>query len=244
MLFVLFKKPHNSLPLYCCFPHEYCLCTLSVLGKVVSFIWVVRILLCWHFLFLKITILLSLVMDRACMCLWSPCRGGCSDRRWSWQSCWASRSVWPQNTRRCCIASVPDGLIEVCCGSTCQLCSFYLLLLPIAYCLAGWANRPHWWQSAVLGRRRCPRLLWTILWDCSNSGKKESVIPLIPGTDNPLLVTVLLSELDICIMKYNPWAQLCLGLGGDKISSVHHCWTLAYRVYSLDTQAALRRAFM
>lgn len=90
------QSSHGS-PLYCGFPHEYCLCTLSVLGKVVSLSWVVRILLCWHFLFLKITPSHWWWTEPA-LCPLKALFGGCSDR-WPWQFCWALGSVWPQNTR-------------------------------------------------------------------------------------------------------------------------------------------------
>lgn len=76
---------------------------------------------------------------------------------------------------------------------------FYLLLLPIAFLSEQIDPTGDINQTAVLGRGKCPRLPWTVC-ERSNSGKNGSAIPLIPGTDDPLLVTVL-SELDICIMK-------------------------------------------
>lgn len=102
-----------------------------------------------------------------------------------------------------CTANVPDWAHRGVCGHACQLCSFYLLLLPIAFLTeqidpTGDSN-----QTAVSGRGKCPKLPWTVC-ERDNSGKNGNVIPLIPGTDDPLLVTVLLSELDISINKHNP----------------------------------------
>lgn len=139
-------------------------------------------------------------MDRACICPLKSLYGAVQTEG----DLGNSAGPWGGSDHKTpgdsCIAIVPDWADRGVCGNICQFCSFYLLLLPIAFLtertdLAGNSN-----QTAVLGRGKRPRLPWTGC-ERDNSGKKGSVIPLMLGTDDLLLVTVLWSELGICIMK-------------------------------------------
>ena len=83
-----------------------------------------------------------------------------------------------------CTANTHELADRGVCGSTCQLCSFYLLILPVALLTeqidpTGDSN-----QTVLLGRGKCPRLPWAVC-DKDNSGKEGSVIPLIPGCTAP-----------------------------------------------------------
>lgn len=67
-----------------------------------------------------------------------------------------------------CTATVQDLADRGVCGNTCELCSFYLLILPLALLIEQLDPTSDSNQTVLLGRGKCPRLLWA-LCDKGNS---------------------------------------------------------------------------
>lgn len=150
------QQSSHSSPLYCGFPQEYCLCTLSIFGKVVTLIWIVRILLCWH-PFPENHHHLVIGDGQSLKMSFKSLSEGCSDRRCSWQFCWALGSLTTNHQEMPALPVFLTGLMEmfVPVSSAHFICSFVFLTEQIDP--TGGSN-----QAAVLEKGKCPRLLWTV----------------------------------------------------------------------------------